>query len=100
MPAAIDDQPWAERFTSDAAAGAARHERDLVLARVAHQRLYVRLIARHDDAERANLKDAGIRAVKRARKVIEEKLSLEESLQVVADIVTLRFVHGRPPRKG
>ena len=61
--AEIDDQAGAQRLRRPARAGAARHQRDVVLGGVAHQACNVFLVARHDHAERLDLEDAGVGAV-------------------------------------
>src|SRR6185437_6790977 len=85
MFAQIDNQPRAERFASDARARAARHQGHLMLAGVAYQRLHVLFVARHDDAGRPHLEDGGVRAVERARQIIEQQFAFEDALQVIAD---------------
>src|SRR5205807_2368017 len=98
VPAEIDDQAGAERLAGDAAAGAARDQRDAALAGVADQGAHVVFVARRDGAERLDLKDAGVGAVEGAREVVEEEVPLDESLEVVANALALRLVHGNRPR--
>ncbi len=97
MLAQIDDQSAAERLAGHAGAGPAGDQRHLMFAGVAHQRLHVLLVARHDDAGRPHLEDGGVGAVQHAVKIVEQQLALDDALEVVADAFALRRVHGNHP---
>ena len=89
MPAQIDDQSGTECLAGHAAAGAARHESQVLLLRITDQGLNVFLVARHDDASGPHLKNAGVGAVQGAGQVVKEQFALEEALQVFADVLAL-----------
>ena len=90
----IDDQARAQGLAGHAAAATAWHQGKVILPRVADYRLHVLLVERHHDAHGLDLENAGIGAVQHAREVIEEKLPLDESLEVFTDPLILRPVHG------
>src|SRR5262249_25413025 len=97
VPAEIDDEAGAERLAGHAGAGAAGHQRDLVLAGVADQGAHVVLVARHHDAGRHHLEDGGVGAVEAARQVVEEQVALDDPLEVVAQALGLRKLHRTTP---
>ena len=96
MLAQIDNDAAAERFAGDPCAGAARNQRHLVFRRVTNQGLDILLILGNDYPHRLDLKDAGIGAVKRARRLIEKDFSFHESFQVIQNSPALLFVHKAP----
>ena len=89
----VDDDAAAQGFAGDAGAGPARNERDLVLEAVADELGEIGLVARHDDAGRLDLEDAGVGAVDVASDVVEANVPLEEPSQVVADSTSSLWIH-------
>src|SRR5262249_3277219 len=94
VPAEIDNEAVAQRLTREAGPGPARHQRKAVLRGIADQGLNILFVSWHSHSQRLNLKNAGVGAVQGARQLVEEKLSLENALEVVADVFALLFVHG------
>ena len=92
MPTHIDDDAVPQALAGDARAGPARHDRNALVRRVAHEGAHVFLIARRHDAERTHLEEARVRAVHRPRQIIEQNISLDEPAQVIFDATPLLFV--------
>jgi hypothetical protein len=94
MLAEVHDQPGAEGLAGHAGAGPAWDQGNLVLAGVTYEGAYVIFVARHGNAQRPDLEDAGVGAVQGASQLIEEELPLDETAKVVADALALLVVHG------
>src|SRR5262249_24462284 len=66
-------------------------QRNVLFTRVADQSLEVLLITGHHNAKRFDLKDTGVGAGERTAQVVEKALAPDDSLQVIAYSLSLRF---------
>ena len=67
-----------------------------MLGRVTDQCLHVFRVLGNRDPERPDFKDARVRAVQTAIQVVKEKLPLDDSTKIFAEILALLFVHRFP----
>jgi hypothetical protein len=92
MPAEIDNESWAERFTGKAGAGSTCRQWKVMLSRVAYESLDIFLVARRCYAQWHDLKYAGVGAVNGAGQVVKKELAPKDSAQVFANADELGFV--------
>jgi hypothetical protein len=95
MAAEVNNDPIAERLACNASTGASWNQGDLLGDRITDQRLDVPFMARGHDTQRLDLEDTGVSAVKSAGQFIEKQLPRQDAAQVVANALTLRFIHVR-----
>lgn len=89
--AAIEDDAWANRLAGEASTAAARRDWHVHFGRDLHDGDYVLGAFRKDDAERLNLVDASVGAVKAARADVEAYLAGEMLAEVTGQTVAAEF---------
>ena len=83
MHAEIDDQTGAERLARKARSRAACGDGDAVFVGVFHDRAKVGFVGGNHDAERQDLKRAGIGGIERAREIVAAESPANERPQIV-----------------
>src|SRR5262245_32402566 len=65
-----------------------------MLCGIANEGLNIFLIGRSYRPQGLHLENTGVGTIERPRKLIKEKVALDEPLQIIPDALALRFIHG------